>query len=71
MGALQTSYGNRNFRDSMEITYFACKSGHISHQLDNVVGTQTLSYFVNGGINGIAPRSREGCGENLAGFNPV
>lgn len=60
MGALQTSYGNRNFRDSMEISYFACKSGQISHQLDNVVGTQTLSYFVNRGINGIAPPWRGG-----------
>lgn len=43
----------------MEISYFACKSGQISHQLDNVVGTQTLSYFVNRGINGIAPRGGE------------
>lgn len=71
MGALYTSCGNRNFRDSMEITYFACKSGHISHQIDKVVGTQTLSYFVNRGINGIAPRGRKGCRENLAGFNLV
>lgn len=44
----------------MEISYFACKSGQISHQLDNVVGTQTFSYFVNRGINGIAPRGGGG-----------
>lgn len=46
----------------MEISYFACKSGQISHQLDNVVGTQTVSYFVNRGINGIAPPWRGGGG---------
>lgn len=44
----------------MEITYFARKSGQISHQLDNVVGTQTLLYFVNRSINGIAPHGGGG-----------